>query len=142
MTPTAMRSGTAASVENVENGAAAALLPGRREKRAESARGAPLPSDHFAEVVGRHFQLDDELIAAIVCGGLNRVGVVDERFGDELDQLFHELLVAGCRLPELPYRATGNWQLATIACSSSESTSQSGTTAPPSTPSSPRGRGR
>src|SRR5437016_2900845 len=99
MTPTAMRSGTAASVENVENGAAAALLSGRREKRTERACGAPLSSDHFAEVAGSHFQLDDELIAPVVRGGLNRVGVVDERFGDELDELTHgcQWSVIGCR---------------------------------------------
>src|SRR5689334_8385258 len=87
MTPTAMRSATGGSVESVEDGAAAALLPGRREERAERAGGAPLPADDFAEVVGRHLQLDDELIAAIVRAGVDRVGIVDERFGDELDQI-------------------------------------------------------
>src|ERR1051325_451646 len=119
MTPTAMRSGIAASVENVEDGAAAGLLPGRRGERAESARGAPLPPDDFAEVVGRHFQLDDELVAAIVRAGVHRVGIVDERLGDELDELFHALPVAGCRLPASPSLATGNWQRATtVPCSS------------------------
>src|SRR5438067_8732961 len=99
MTPTAMRSPIGGSVENVEDGATAALLPGRREKGAERPCGAPLPSDHFAEVVRRHFELDDGLVAAVVGVGGDRLGIVDERLGDELDELFHELSVACCLLP-------------------------------------------
>src|SRR5205085_12272639 len=122
------------SIQNVEHGAAAALLSGRREERAERAGGAPLASDHLAEVVGRYFQLDDELVAAIVGAGVDRVGVIDERFGDELDEIFHELRVASCEL-----RVS---QPATIASSSSARISRSATTAPPSKPSSPPARDR
>src|SRR5207248_4948517 len=81
ITPMAMRSPMAGSVQNVEDVAAAALLSCCREQRPDGARRAALTANDFAEIVGGDLELDDGGLIALVRADPHRVGLVDERFG-------------------------------------------------------------
>src|SRR5438128_1193313 len=94
MTPMAMRSPMAGSIQNVEDVAAPLFLARRGQQGANCARGAALAPDDFAEVGGSDLQLDDGGLVALVGANSHGVGIVDERFRDELDQLLHLLLLA------------------------------------------------
>src|SRR5438045_860999 len=59
ITPMAMRSPIAGSIQNVEDVAAAVLLSCCCEQRADGARRAALTANDFAQVVGRDLELDD-----------------------------------------------------------------------------------
>src|SRR5712691_6470253 len=84
MTPTAIR-----LIKNIEDISPARFLTGSREQRAHGARRAALTPDDFSEVVGGDLELDDGGLVALVRANSHRVGIVDQRLGDELDQLFH-----------------------------------------------------
>ena len=64
------------------------LRAGRGEQRAHRTRRPSLTPDDLPQVGFRDFQLDYGLIATLVDVRINRLGVIDERLGDELDQLF------------------------------------------------------
>src|SRR5712692_6172229 len=89
MTPTAMRSPMAGSVQDVEDEAAPDLLTGRRQQRAHGARGAALPPDDFAQVLLCDLELDDGRLVALVRADSHRVGIVDQGLRHELDQFLH-----------------------------------------------------
>src|SRR3989442_7231654 len=65
MTPTAMRSPMAGSVQDIEDVAPPGLLTGRRQKRAHGAGGAALAPDDFAEVLRGDLELDDGRLVAL-----------------------------------------------------------------------------
>src|SRR5437764_1341628 len=65
------------------------LAGGGGEDGAQGARGAPLLADDLAEVVGRDAQLEDRRLVAGDLAHLDGVRVVDERPGDERDQILH-----------------------------------------------------
>ena len=78
-----------ASVKNIEDVAPSRFLSGGGQESSHCARRAALPADDFAEVELGDLELDDRRLIALVRPDSYRVGIVDERFGDELDEPFH-----------------------------------------------------
>lgn len=84
MTPSAIR-----LVKNIEDIAPSRLLSGGCQESSHCARRAALPADDFAEIGGGDLELHHRRLIALMHPDSHRVGIVDERFGDELHQLFH-----------------------------------------------------
>jgi len=84
MTPTAIR-----LVKNIEDVAPPRFLSGGGQERSHCARRAALPADDFAEIELGDLELDDRRLIALVRPDSHRVGIVDERFGNELDEFLH-----------------------------------------------------
>src|SRR5207253_5095420 len=84
MTPTAIR-----LVKNIEDVSAPRFLSGSRKQRANGAGRPALTADHFSEVGRGDLDLDDRRLVTVVRPDSDGVGIIHERFGDELDELFH-----------------------------------------------------
>src|SRR5438067_2402196 len=84
MTPSAMR-----LVKNIEDVAPSRFLSGGIQESSHCPRRAALTDDDFAEVELGDLELDDRCLIAFVRPDSYRVGIVDELFGDEFDELFH-----------------------------------------------------
>ena len=116
MTPSAIR-----LIKNIEDVAPPRFLSGGGQQRAHCARRTALAADDFAEVELRDFQLDDRRLIALVRPDSYRVGIVDERFGDELDELFHlnllrsDLTVGESCAPLLTQKSTRSRSIFTSA---------------------------
>src|SRR5689334_25325795 len=78
----------ASSVDDVEVRPAAELGRRRREDGSHRLRRAPLASDDFADVVFGHAKLDEQVVLAFDLGDFYGFGVIDQGFGDGLDQFF------------------------------------------------------
>ena len=108
-------------VKNVEDIAPTRFLSGGGQQRAHCARRAALAADDFAEVELGDFQLDDRRLIALVRPDSHRVGIVNERFGDELDELFHlnflsrDLTVGESCAPLLTQKSTRSRSIFTSA---------------------------
>ena len=116
MTPSAMR-----LVKNIEDVAPPRFLSGSVQECPHCAGRAALTADDFAEVELGDFELDDRRLIALVRPDPYRVGIVDERFGDELDQLFHlnflrrDLTVGESCAPLLTQKSTRSRSIFTSA---------------------------